>query len=478
MTALRRLSIAALALAFFQIVFGAIVRITGSGWGCGEHWPKCDGHWFPPLDRVDLIIELLHRYLALGLTVAVLALAVSAWRRRSLPGVGGGGGVLRPATLALGIVVATALLGAATIKLRLNPLIIVAHLVLAMSLLAALIVAAMRAGGFGAARATGSATAGRTWRVARAAAVLAFIVLVLGALTANLGAAGACLGFPHCRVYSSPNRGLVYLQLTHRVVAFLFALHVLGAVRRLLGRPEAGVVKRAGAVAAGAVVLQIIVAAALVETRLPPVLQSLHQAVGTFVWIAVVVFAVLARRAAEAEPARLGEIEPSPDSTRADLHIARVTPAAIAVIEPTSREPEFKARLVDADKAAHAYESAMLALLAQAESHFEHVVSYEGDDAHEIPSFEPLVSISATTERSVQMTSPVVEPGIAEPEIENPPSPSPQEDPFPQHDASPCEGDPVAIPDEIVTPGTIETPAPQPKRPHSVAVIIARGADF
>jgi hypothetical protein len=265
--------------------------------------------------------------------------------------------------------------------------------------------------------------------------VLAFIVLVLGALTANLGAAGACLGFPHCRVYSSPNRGLVYLQLTHRVVAFLFALHVLGAVRRLLRRPEAGVVKRAGAVAAGAVVLQIIVAAALVETRLPPVLQSLHQAVGTFVWIAVVVFAVLARRAADAEPARLGEVDPTPGSTRADLHVARLTPTAIAVIEPTSREPELKARLADADKAAHAYESAMLALLAQAESHFETVVSYEGDDADEIPSFEPNVSIATTTE-------------------------------------------PVMIPDAITTPGTVETPVPQPKRPHSVAVIIARGADF
>jgi heme A synthase len=478
MTALRRLSIAALALAFCQIVFGAIVRITGSGWGCGEHWPKCDGHWVPVFAGAQLMVEVSHRYGAVLITALIVALVVQAWRGREAAGVGGHDGVLGAAAVALGITVVTALFGMITIKLKLDPPVIVGHFVLALCLLATLVVAAIRAGGLGAPRATGSATAARTWRVARAAAVLAFIVLVLGALTANLGAAGACLGFPHCRVYSSPNRGLVYLQLTHRIVAFLFALHVLGAVRRLLGRPEAGVVKRAGAVAAGAIVLQIIVAAALVETRLPPVLQSLHQAVGTFVWIAVVVFAVLARRAAEAEPARLDEIAPSPDSTRADLHVARLTPTAIAVIEPTSREPEFKARLADADKAAHAYESAMLALLAQAESHFETVVSYEGDDLDEIPSFEPHVSIVTTTEPAVQMTSPVVEPGVAEPQIENPQPSSPQEEPAPQHDASPCEGDPVSIPDEIVTPGTVETPAPQPKRPHSVAVIIARGADF
>ena len=45
MKSIRRLSYAALVIAFAQIVFGAIVRISGSGWGCGEHWPKCDGRW-------------------------------------------------------------------------------------------------------------------------------------------------------------------------------------------------------------------------------------------------------------------------------------------------------------------------------------------------------------------------------------------------------------------------------------------------
>jgi hypothetical protein len=208
-------------------------------------------------------------------------------------------------------------------------------------------------------------------------------------------------------------------------------------------------------------VLQILVAAALVETRLPPVLQSLHQAVGTFVWIAVVVFAALARRASEAEPARLGDLDPSPDSSHVEPHATRATPAGVtAIVEPLSREPLLKARLADADRAAQAYESAMLALLAQAESHFESVVSYEGDDAHEIPAFEPLVSLETTTE-------PVA-----------PPQPQVEPESAPQREASPCEGDPVSIPDEVATPGTIEPPAPQPKRPHSLAVIMARGADF
>jgi cytochrome c oxidase assembly protein subunit 15 len=83
MQSLKRLSLAALILAFAQIVFGGIVRITGSGMGCGDHWPKCLGEWFPPHDRVDLIIEITHRYLALGLSLVIVWLLVSALAARA-----------------------------------------------------------------------------------------------------------------------------------------------------------------------------------------------------------------------------------------------------------------------------------------------------------------------------------------------------------------------------------------------------------
>ena len=82
MTTLRRLATLTLVLAFGQVVFGAIVRITGSGLGCGDHWPKCLGHWLPPLDRPDLIIEVTHRWIALALSIAVVALLIVAWRHR------------------------------------------------------------------------------------------------------------------------------------------------------------------------------------------------------------------------------------------------------------------------------------------------------------------------------------------------------------------------------------------------------------
>ncbi|MBA2458138.1 MAG: COX15/CtaA family protein, partial [Gemmatimonadales bacterium] len=42
---LRRVAWSGAGLAFGLIVLGGIVRITGSGMGCGDHWPRCNGEW-------------------------------------------------------------------------------------------------------------------------------------------------------------------------------------------------------------------------------------------------------------------------------------------------------------------------------------------------------------------------------------------------------------------------------------------------
>src|SRR5213080_1863764 len=114
LAALRRFSYAALLVAFTHLVFGAIVRISGSGMGCGDHWPLCYGRFFPPMDRPDLVVEWTHRLLASVLVVTVVAFAAVAWRARGESRVGGRGGVFRAALLAVVAVVAVALLGAVT----------------------------------------------------------------------------------------------------------------------------------------------------------------------------------------------------------------------------------------------------------------------------------------------------------------------------------------------------------------------------
>jgi cytochrome c oxidase assembly protein subunit 15 len=219
-------------------------------------------------------------------------LVVVAWLRRNEPGVGGPGGVLRPSLLSILLVVIAALFGAVTVKMELNPFVVVTHLAIAMSLLAALVVVVVRAGGLGVG--TVPARYERTFRSATAAAGLTFLALVLGAFTANTaGAAISCQGFPWCRAVTVGGAPL-YIQIVHRIIALLLLGHLMGIVIGVRKRGEARVIRNAAWTALGIVILQIFVAAAMVEMHLPLALRSLHQAVGTALWISVVTLAALA----------------------------------------------------------------------------------------------------------------------------------------------------------------------------------------
>src|SRR5256885_2163911 len=115
MRLVRRFAYVALLLGFAQIIFGAVVRITGSGLGCGNHWPDCYGSFTPSGNAPNLLVEISHRYGAAVLSVAIIALAILAWVKRDERGVGGKAGVLRSSMLAVLLVVIAALFGAVTV---------------------------------------------------------------------------------------------------------------------------------------------------------------------------------------------------------------------------------------------------------------------------------------------------------------------------------------------------------------------------
>jgi heme A synthase len=302
--ALRRFSYAALFVAFTHLVFGAIVRISGSGMGCGDHWPLCYGRLFPPMDRPDLVVEWTHRLLASILLLTVATFAVVAWRARHEPRVGGRGGVLRAGLLALGAVLAAAILGAVTVKLGNTPYATVAHWLLAMTLFATLGAAAIRAGSLGGSAASVQQASPRVVRAANAAAVLAFLAVALGGLTAKLpNAAIACRSFPLCGADPDAGARAVHVQLAHRVLAILLLLHLIGVVAGLMRRrEESRIVARAAGVALGLVIVQLTVAASMVLLHLPSFLRSLHEAVGVSVWLGTFTYAYLARVARGTAP--------------------------------------------------------------------------------------------------------------------------------------------------------------------------------
>jgi heme a synthase len=287
-----RLAWTAAAFTYLLIILGAIVRITGSGLGCGEHWPLCNGQLLPPLD-LPTIIEYGHRLAAVAVSVLVAALAAYAWWLRkgagSPKGVPDGPGERytpdRTAYVALALLLVQVLLGAVTVKLSLPPWTVILHLGTAMLLLATLLVVAW--GG----NLTPGASPGntqvpitpgsRSGLVEIVAVVLGFVTVLLGALTANLGAASACLGFPLCNDQLIPaGNYLQQIHWTHRLLAYTLFGYVLWWAMRSRRRGVWFVV--------ALVTVQVVVAAAMVLFALPQPLQAAHVAVGAAVWAALV----------------------------------------------------------------------------------------------------------------------------------------------------------------------------------------------
>jgi cytochrome c oxidase assembly protein subunit 15 len=64
------------------ILWGVAVRATGSGAGCGSHWPLCNGEIVPQAPRAATVIEFSHRLTSGLALLLVVALAVAAFRGR------------------------------------------------------------------------------------------------------------------------------------------------------------------------------------------------------------------------------------------------------------------------------------------------------------------------------------------------------------------------------------------------------------
>jgi heme A synthase len=226
-----------------------------------------------------------------GLTALVVALLAAAWSARRAPGVTGPGGVLRPAALAAVLLVVQSLLGAVTVWLELPPAVVVVHLGNAMALLAATLVAALRA--FRGPTAAPSPPS-RIAKSAVAAAAMGALALLLGGLTANLHAGAACQGFPLCngRLWPAAGAGgLVHLHWIHRLVAYALALHLVGMVAAAWRRAEPRPVRVAVGLSVGVLVLHVVVAAVMVLEFLPLGLRAAHAALGALVWVALVYLA-------------------------------------------------------------------------------------------------------------------------------------------------------------------------------------------
>jgi cytochrome c oxidase assembly protein subunit 15 len=278
------------------IAWGALVRATGSGAGCGNHWPLCNGAVLPTLAQHKTMIEFTHRMMSGALGVLVVAWAIFAFR------VGGKGSGLRKGALwAVALTVVEAILGALLVKLHLvednasvaRAVGVGVHLINTFLLVGAIALTTARAGGGERMVLRGQGPVGKF----TVGAVL--LLLALG-VTGAINALGDTL-FPAkslaeglAQDRASGASFFVHLRAIHPILALCVTAFVVAtAVASCFLRPSPSVRRRAGAVITF-VCIQVMVGMVNFAMLAPVGLQMLHLAMANAVWISVVLWSAAA----------------------------------------------------------------------------------------------------------------------------------------------------------------------------------------
>jgi len=279
------------------ILWGAYVRVSFSGDGCGAHWPTCNGQVLPGQMTAPTLIEYTHRMMTTVDTMAVIALCV--WAFRAFPK---RHAVRRYAVLSLVFLLIEAVLGAGLVLLRHvardasagRAWYLSAHLVNTMLLLAV-----MTATAWLATRATAQ------FRLSRIPPILwgALAVTVAVSITGAIAALGDTL-FPAAslaegmrRDFSSASSMLLRLRLVHPAIAILgIAYLVWAAATMLRGKPEGDAMRTAGTRVIALAFLQLTLGAVNLSLLAPVWMQLIHLLAADIVWISVVALALEAGR--------------------------------------------------------------------------------------------------------------------------------------------------------------------------------------
>lgn len=271
------------------IMWGAFVRATGSGAGCGSHWPLCNGEVIPRAPSTETLIEFSHRItsgFALLSVVVLLVWAVRAYPRRHP--------VRRAAAVSMFFMVVEALIGAGLVLLEYvatnvsvaRAYWMAGHLVNTFLLLAALALTAWWASGYPAPKLRGQGWF--AWALAPA-----FIGMLI------LGASGGITALGDTLVYGAGMRpedspvlaALVDLRIYHPLLAFLVgAILLVTLLLAMRSRPSSRV-RQLSWILGSLYVVQLLLGAVNVALKAPVPIQLIHLLISNFIWIALVLLA-------------------------------------------------------------------------------------------------------------------------------------------------------------------------------------------
>ena len=339
---LARLALATAVFTYLLIVFGAVVRTTDSGMGCGTDWPLCNGRWLPPLEMKP-IVEWTHRFLGALVSPAILAVVAGSWlwarHRRDL---------ILPATVVPILLAVQIGLGRVVVLLDLPTMVVMVHLIFAQIILALVVWIAVVAGSSGRptlaspAPLAAPSQAGRPWsgrfdlfgKLVVTTTAATFGLLVLGAYVRASGAGWACIGFPGCNGQALPFgvSPLTDLHLAHRLAAYAVAALVAATAwsARRLDMVEPAI-PRLATVLVGLVLAQVGIGALAVAGGPGAIVQSAHVAGATAVWATAVALAAWTWRASRSASVTS---DAGPGATAAHRSPREVAAAYLALTKP------------------------------------------------------------------------------------------------------------------------------------------------
>jgi heme a synthase len=268
------------------VLWGALVRASGSGAGCGSHWPLCNGEVVPVAPRIATIIEFTHRAMTGVDLVAVVALWL--WSRNSFSL---GHRARKMALASLVFLITEALLGAGLVLFNYvdkdasvgRVFYLSLHLVNTLLLLGALALTSWFSR-------EARAVHARPSRLVIAALPIAILVSVTGAIAA-LGdtlfpATSLAEGFH--QDFSAAANFLLRLRVLHPALAILAALYFAGVSIAVLRSRHSRLAIWVLALALG----QLAAGAINVVLLAPIWMQIAHLLLADLVWIALVLLAV------------------------------------------------------------------------------------------------------------------------------------------------------------------------------------------
>ncbi len=271
---------------FLVVVWGGVVRVTGSGLGCPD-WPTCHGQFLPSLDAATQI-EWFHRFLGVagGLTGASLLIATLVSYRRDRR-------TVALVVTAAALYVLQAVLGAVVVLLELPNTWVTVHLANAELVLAVLTVLAV---GVRWPATVAARQRGAPWTaLLLAGAVGTFVLMLTGAYVRGDGATAACTTWPLCDAGALPVFGPPAIHMAHRWVALIVGVVVLLGCWQAWkhGRESEGLGALAVATAVTFVV-QVVVGALNPLTTFSPWALGAHPAVASLLWCCTVAMTVVA----------------------------------------------------------------------------------------------------------------------------------------------------------------------------------------